>query len=100
MSESALLAAVINGIGSLGSTFGFVVSVKQFSKVGACAINLALFFISTPFLGRIVYTKVSNTSHGISLIKKADFEKATSSLEIPENNAEKSLALIGETTLS
>lgn len=94
MSESALLAAVINGIGSLGSTFGFVVSVKNFSKIGACAINLVLFFVSTPFLAWVVYTKVSNTSHGISLTgRTVDFGGTSSSSEVPEKAAEKQPAV-------
>ncbi|CAG9942430.1 unnamed protein product [Clonostachys rosea f. rosea IK726] len=74
VNEAAFLSALINSIGSVGSTFGFVIGVKKFSLVGACAINLALFFISAPGLGWVAYTGISETSHGTSLTGLADLD--------------------------
>lgn len=47
---------------------GFVISAKRFSLVGACAINFALFFLSMPGLFWVVWTRVTETSHGTSLV--------------------------------
>lgn len=65
--EGAFLAAFLNSIGSVGSTFGFVVSAMNFSLVGACAINLALFVLAVPGLAWVSFTRVTETSHGTSL---------------------------------
>ncbi|KAF4119337.1 Ion channel regulatory protein UNC-93 [Geosmithia morbida] len=67
VNEAAYLAALINAVGSIGSTFGFVVGLKNVPLVGACAINFALFFLSVPGVAWVAYTKVANTSHGTSL---------------------------------
>ncbi|TVY51376.1 UNC93-like protein [Lachnellula cervina] len=67
LNETSFLAAIMNSLGSVGSTFGFVVSAMDFNYNGACAINLALFFISLPGLAWVVFTKVSNTTHGTNL---------------------------------
>ncbi|KAK3897976.1 hypothetical protein C8A05DRAFT_47580 [Staphylotrichum tortipilum] len=50
VNEATYLAALINALGSVGSTFGFVITKMNFTLVGACAINLALFYISVPGL--------------------------------------------------
>lgn len=57
----------MNSLGSVGSTFGFVVSAMNFSYNGACAINLILFFVSIPGLAWVVFTKVADTTHGKNL---------------------------------
>jgi hypothetical protein len=80
VNEATYLAALINALGSVGSTFGFVVSKMNFSLVGACAINLALFFISVPGLAWVAYTRVTETSVGTSLTGLADFDETGSSL--------------------
>lgn len=67
LNETSFLAAIMNSLGSLGSTFGFVVSAMDFSYNGACALNLGLFFLSIPGLAWVVFTKVSNTTHGTNL---------------------------------
>lgn len=70
--EAALLAALINSIGSLGSTFGFVVNAMNFSLVGACAINLALFVLSVPGLTWVVFAKLTDTTVGTSMTGLVD----------------------------
>lgn len=67
LNETSFLAAIMNSMGSLGSTFGFVVSAKKFSYNGACALNLGIFFISLPGLAWVVFTQVKDTTHGTSL---------------------------------
>ncbi|ERS98320.1 hypothetical protein HMPREF1624_05104 [Sporothrix schenckii ATCC 58251] len=67
VNESALLTGIINSLGSVGSTFGFVVSAMDFNYDGACAINLALFFLSLPGLSWVAFKKVTETSHGADL---------------------------------
>jgi hypothetical protein len=57
----------MNSLGSVGSTFGFVVSAMNFSYNGACAINLILFVISIPGLAWVVFTKVADTTHGTNI---------------------------------
>ena len=79
MNEATYLAALINGVGAVGSTFGFVVTKMNFSLVGACAINLVLFFISVPGLGWVAYTKITETSIGTSMTGLADFDETGSS---------------------
>lgn len=69
--EGALIAAFFNSIGCVGSTFGFVVSAKGFSLVGACAINFGLFFLAVPGLAWVSWSRVSETSHGIGLTSLA-----------------------------
>lgn len=70
--EAAFLAAMINSAGSLGSTFGFVVNAMNFSLIGACAINLALFVIAIPGLTWVVFTQITDTSVGTSLTGLVD----------------------------
>lgn len=76
--ETSFLAAVINAIGSVGSTFGFVVSAMNVDYNWACAINLILFFISIPPTAWVVFTKVSDTSHGESLTGGEESPRASS----------------------
>ncbi|KAK5125720.1 hypothetical protein LTR85_011994 [Meristemomyces frigidus] len=64
LNETSMIAAIINSIGSVGSTFGFVVSAMDVDYNWACAINLILFFISVPPAAWVVYTKVKETTHG------------------------------------
>ncbi|KAB5529014.1 major facilitator superfamily domain-containing protein [Coniochaeta sp. 2T2.1] len=75
INEATFLAALINSVGGLGSTFGFVVSKMKTNYNGACAINTTLFFISMPSLAWVVFTRISNTSHGTSLTGLADAEE-------------------------
>lgn len=79
VNEATYLAALINALGSVGSTFGFVVTKMNFSLVGACAINLALFYISVPGLAWVAWTKVTETSVGTSLTGLADFDESVAS---------------------
>ncbi|KAK4543551.1 hypothetical protein LTR36_005446 [Oleoguttula mirabilis] len=72
LNETSFLAAILNSVGSVGSTFGFVVSAMDFSYNGACAINLVLFFVSIPGLAWVVFTKVGDTTHGKNLSGSAD----------------------------
>lgn len=72
VNELTFLSALINGIGAIGSTMGFVISTMKFNLVGACAINLTLFFLATPGLFYVVYYKVQETSHGTSLTNLED----------------------------
>jgi len=65
--ETSFLAAIVNSLGSVGSTFGFVVSAMDFSYNGACAINLILFFVSLPGLAWVVFTQVADTTHGMNI---------------------------------
>ena len=65
LNETTFLAAIINSVGSLGSTFGFVVSTEDVNYNGACAINLALFFLSLPSLIWVVFTQVTDTTHDL-----------------------------------
>ncbi|KAJ4287534.1 hypothetical protein N0V90_012237 [Kalmusia sp. IMI 367209] len=67
LNETSFLAAIINSVGSLGSTFGFVVSAMDVDYNWACAINLILFFISIPLTAWVVFTQVADSSHGKSL---------------------------------
>ncbi len=79
VNEATYLAALINALGSVGATFGFVVTKMNFSLVGACAINLALFYVSVPGLAWVAWTKVTETSVGTSLTGLADFDETASS---------------------
>ena len=91
VSETAFLSALINAVGSLGSTFGFVVSKMKFDYNGACALNLALFWLSMPSLAWVVYTKVHETSHGTSLTGIAevqDVQEDSSSADAPAPKTE------------
>jgi hypothetical protein len=45
----------------------------HFSYNGACAINLILFFISLPGLAWVVFTQVTDTTHGTNLTGGAYF---------------------------
>jgi hypothetical protein len=88
LNETSFLAAIMNSIGSLGSTFGFVVSAMDFSYNGACALNLGIFFISIPGLAWVVFTKVANTTHGTHLSGGDDLAGSTSE-DGPEFSTEK-----------
>lgn len=88
LNETSFLAAIMNSMGSLGSTFGFVVSAKKFSYNGACALNLGLFFISIPGLAWVVFTKVANTTHGTNL-SGADYSAGSASEDDRDIRAEK-----------
>jgi hypothetical protein len=76
LNETSFLAAIINSIGSVGSTFGFVVSAENFDYNGACAINLALFFVSLPGLAWVTFNKVNETTHGTHLSHDALFNQS------------------------
>jgi len=78
LNETSFLAAIMNSLGSVGSTFGFVVSAMNFSYNGACAINLILFFISIPGLAWVVFTKVADTTHGTNISGGARFSGSES----------------------
>jgi hypothetical protein len=69
---------LINGLGSVGSTFGFVVSQQKFSYNGACALNLGLFFLALPPLAWVVFTQVKETTHGTHLSGDANFDHSWS----------------------
>ncbi|KPM43905.1 hypothetical protein AK830_g2581 [Neonectria ditissima] len=88
INETAFLAGLINSVGSLGSTFGFVVSAMKFNYNGACAINLALFWISVPGLAWVALSKVTESSHGKSLagVTIVDDESDGSVQETNEKN--------------
>lgn len=83
LNETSFLAAVINSIGSVGSTFGFVVSAMDVDYNWACAINLILFFIALPPTAWVVFTQVTETSHGKSLAG-GDAEKYQSDASISD----------------
>jgi hypothetical protein len=67
LNEMSFLAGLLNSVGSLGSTFGFLVSAMHVHYNAACAINLALFWISIPPLAWVVFTKVTDSAHGLKL---------------------------------
>jgi hypothetical protein len=67
LNETSFLAGIMNSVGSVGSTFGFVVSTFDVPYNWACAINLILFFISIPPLAFVVFTRVTNSTHGTNL---------------------------------
>jgi hypothetical protein len=83
VNEATFLAALINSVGAVGSTFGFVVSAMKTNYNGACAINTALFFLAMPGVGWVAFTRISDTSHGTSLTGLAAVE--------PDNNDSSSL---------
>lgn len=76
----------MNSLGSVGSTFGFVVSAMNFSYNGACAINLILFVISIPGLAWVVFTKVADTTHGTNISGGARFSGAESEAQETEED--------------
>ncbi|KAJ4313544.1 hypothetical protein N0V84_009362 [Fusarium piperis] len=76
VNEATFLTALINSVGCVGSTMGFVISTMKFSYNGSCAINLALFVLAMPSLSWVAFTKVSDTSHGGSLTGLADADAA------------------------
>ncbi|RDL35178.1 Uncharacterized protein BP5553_07109 [Venustampulla echinocandica] len=78
LNETSFLAAIMNSLGSVGSTFGFVVSAMNFSYNGACAINLVLFFVSIPGLAWVVFTQVKDTTHGTNISGAALFSGSES----------------------
>jgi len=84
INEATFLAALINGVGSFGTTFGFVVSAMDFNYNGACALNLALFFLSVPGLIWVGFFQVSNTSHGSTLTKFGVIDADGSSTDTSE----------------
>ncbi|KAF2712173.1 MFS general substrate transporter [Pleomassaria siparia CBS 279.74] len=69
LNETSFLAAIINSVGSLGSTFGFVVSAMDVDYNWACAINLILFTVAVPPAAWVVFTKVTESSHGKLLVE-------------------------------
>jgi hypothetical protein len=89
LNETSFLAAIMNSLGSVGSTFGFVVSAMDFSYNGACAINLILFFISLPGLAWVVFTQVADTTHGTNLSGGAHFTASGSEDGQGESTTEK-----------
>ena len=84
LNEATFLAALINSIGSVGSTLGFVVSTMGFNYNGACGINHALFWLSMPGLAWVVFTKVTPTSHGTSLADLAASENGSAPEEVTD----------------
>ena len=87
VNEATFLTALINSVGCIGSTMGFVISTMKFNYNGSCAINLALFLLSMPSLSWVAFTKVSNTSHGGSLTGLADTEAAADTSEVDIGDA-------------
>ncbi|KAF2111136.1 major facilitator superfamily domain-containing protein [Lophiotrema nucula] len=84
LNETSFLAAVINFVGSLGSTFGFVVSAMDVEYDWACVINVILFFVSVPFTAWVVFAKVTDSSHGKSLAGlEGDKSSSASVFETP-----------------
>ncbi|KAM6538101.1 hypothetical protein FALCPG4_003983 [Fusarium falciforme] len=98
VNEATFLTALINSVGCVGSTMGFVISTMKFSYNGSCAINLALFVLSMPSLSWVAFTKVSDTSHGGSLTGLADADAAayTSEVNIVDT---KTAGIVSEKTL-
>jgi hypothetical protein len=84
VNEATFLAALINSVGSVGSTFGFVVSAMKTNYNGACAIITTLFFLSMPSLAWVAFTRISTTSHGTSLTGLAELQNDSSSVEEPK----------------
>lgn len=84
VNEATFLAALINSVGSVGSTFGFVVSAMKTNYNGACTINTTLFFLSMPSLAWVAFTRISTTSHGTSLTGLAELQNDSSSVEEPK----------------
>ncbi len=91
LNETSFLAAIMNSLGSVGSTFGFVVSAMDFSYNGACALNLGLFFISLPGLAWVVFTQVSDTTHGTNLSGGVLVASSSESDSGQEKDAERDL---------
>lgn len=85
VNELTFLSALINGIGAIGSTMGFVISAKKFNLVGACAINLTLFFLAMPGLFWVSHFKVMDTAHGTSLTNICEVDEGVS---LPNTDAE------------
>ncbi|KAH8892193.1 MFS general substrate transporter [Thozetella sp. PMI_491] len=85
VSEMAFLAGLINSVGSLGSTFGFVVSAMDFNYNGACALNVAFFFASLPSLAWVVFARVTDSSHGKDLTVVYEVERGLSGTENERN---------------
>ncbi|KAK3319395.1 major facilitator superfamily domain-containing protein [Apodospora peruviana] len=102
VNEATFLAALINSVGAVGSTFGFVVSAMKTNYNGACAINTALFFLAMPGVAWVAFTRISETSHGTSLTGLVDGEKDGSSVEEVkretdvESRDEKAVMVVGE----
>ena len=83
LNETSFLAAVINTIGCVGSTFGFVVSAEDVDYNAQCAINLALFFISMPPLAWVVFKRVTETSHELRLSEEVEQHNVGQIQELP-----------------
>jgi hypothetical protein len=98
VNEATFLTALINSVGCVGSTMGFVISTMKFSYNGSCAINLALFVLSMPSLSWVAFTKVSDTSHGGSLTGLADADAAAYTSEVNIVDA-KTAGIVSEKTL-
>jgi hypothetical protein len=90
LNETSFLAAILNSIGSVGSTFGFVVSNQDVPYNYACAINLILFFIAVPPLAWVVFTKVTDSTHGTNLSGKVESESEDGEVYVEQNVAEES----------
>ncbi|KAN0102109.1 MFS general substrate transporter [Hyaloscypha variabilis] len=88
LNETSFLAAILNSIGSVGSTFGFVVSNQDVPYNYACAINLILFFIAVPPLAWVVFTKVTDSTHGTNLSGKVDSESEDGEVYVGQNLVE------------
>lgn len=99
VNESALLTGIINSLGSVGSTFGFVVSAMDFNYDGACAINLALFILSLPGLYWVAFNRVTETSHGadLTVIREYTTKDSDSSIkEVTKDAAPETVVVAGE----
>ncbi|KAF2805843.1 uncharacterized protein BDZ99DRAFT_510856 [Mytilinidion resinicola] len=70
LNETSFLAAVINTVGCVGSTFGFVVSALDVDYDAACAINTGLFFASIPSLAWVAFTQAACASDGFILCRR------------------------------
>ncbi|KAF2492575.1 MFS general substrate transporter [Lophium mytilinum] len=71
LNETSFLAAVINTVGCVGSTFGFVVSALDINYDAACAINTGLFFASIPSLAWVAFTQVRETSYSSDVVDES-----------------------------
>lgn len=98
VNEATFLTALINSVGCVGSTMGFVISTMKFNYNGSCAINLALFVLSMPSLSWVAFTKVSDTSHGGSLTGLVDADAAAYTSEVNIVDA-KHAGIVSEKTL-
>jgi hypothetical protein len=87
----------LNGGACLGSTFGFVISVEEFSPVGQISIILAIYLISVPPTAWVVFTQVKETAHGTHLSGDKNYEQSDVTVTSdPEDFQQGTIHLKGE----